>query len=95
MPDSTGKNPTRNVRIQIYSRKEFNAIFGKGGWVEKYGLGAMNDDEVRVVHDPVLQLKLDDEAIMNDEKNRLRREAAEKKKAEVKNKPGPKPKTDS
>ncbi len=64
MPDSTGKHPARNTRIQVYSKKDFNAHFGKSGYVAKHGLMATGDDEIRVVHDPVLQLKMEDDAII-------------------------------
>ena len=66
--DSTGKHPSRDLRIQIYSKKDYNATFGKGGFVSKHGLGAMNDDEIRVVHDPVLKEKLENEAIIKVQK---------------------------
>ena len=77
--DQSGKHPTKNKRIAIYFRREYANLLR---FVEKNGLGAMNDDEIRVVHDPVLQDKINNEAILAEEKKRL---AAEKKK------PGPKP----
>jgi len=76
--DPSGKHPTKNKRIAIYFRREYANLLR---FVEKNGLGAMNDDEIRVVHDPVLQDKINNEAILAEEKKRL---AAEKKK------PGPK-----
>lgn len=81
MRDSTGKHPTVNFRIGIYDRKDYEKMFGKKRSPHA-GLGAMNDDEVRVVHDPDLQKKLDDEEIMKAEKARLAREKADKEKAE-------------
>ena len=73
--DSTGKHPSRDLRIQIYSKKDYNATFGKGGFVDKHGLGAMNDDEIRVVHDPVLKEKLENEAIIKAQKAETKAEA--------------------
>ncbi len=81
--DSTGKHPSRDLRIQIYSKKDYNATFGKGGFVDKHGLGAMNDDEVRVVHDPVLKEKLENEAIIKVQKAEAAK-AKEAKAAEAK-----------
>ncbi len=81
MQDSTRKHPTKNKRIQCYDRKDYEKMFGKNRSPHA-GLGAMNDDEVRVVHDPVYQKQLDDEAIAKAEKARLAREKADKAKAE-------------
>ena len=61
--DRTGKHPTINKRMQVYDRKDYDRMFGPKRSPHA-GLGAMNDDEVRVVHDPVLQIELDDEAFM-------------------------------
>ncbi len=84
--DSTGKHPSRDLRIQIYTKKDYNATFGKGGFVDKHGLGAMNDDEIRVVHDPVLKEKLENEAIIKAQKAEAAKAKAEAKKANTNNK---------
>ena len=88
-PDATGRHPEINKRIIPYIPKEYDQIFGKNGFVEKHGLGAMNDDEVRVVHDPRYAEELEQKR--NDaEAKRLRDVAAKKKKelADKKEKPG-------
>lgn len=59
--DPTGKHPTHDKRIGIYDRKDYDKMFGKKRSPHA-GLKAMNDDEVRVVHDPNLQKELDDKA---------------------------------
>ena len=59
IPDATGRHPEHQKRIQVYDKKDYDRTFGKGGFVDKYGLKPMNDDEVRVVHDPLLAEKLE------------------------------------
>ena len=77
-PDATGRHPEINKRIIPYIPKEYDQIFGKNGFVEKHGLGAMNDDEVRVVHDPRYAEELEQKR--NDaEAERVRKAAAKPK----------------
>jgi len=58
--DDTGKYPDIKKRVQIYSPNEYTGLLD---WVKKFGLDAMNDDEMRVVHDPVLQAETEAEAV--------------------------------
>ena len=53
--DSTGKHPETNFRIMTYSRKEWTAL---QQFVARNGLGALNDDELRIVHDPTIEVKV-------------------------------------
>ena len=69
MVDRTGKHPERMSMIQIYDQGDYNRTFGKNGFIAKNGSGAMNFDEFRVVHDPVL----------NDEAEQKRNDAEAKR----------------
>ncbi len=83
LADPTGKYPETNIRIQVYSKKDYNDLFGKGGFISKHGLGAMSDDKVRVVHDPILEQEIEDKGAAEAQKAMLAAEKAEKE-AEVK-----------
>lgn len=89
--DQTGKYPETNKRIQIYSKKDYNDLFGKGGFIARHGKGATNDDEFRVVHDPIFQKDIEEKGVVQAEKNRLAAEKATKTAKEKK----PKAKTES
>ena len=52
--DTTGKYPITTLRVQTYSRKEYA---GFTQWAAKYGIKACGDDEMRVVHDPTVEVK--------------------------------------
>lgn len=82
--DSTGKHPEKNRRVQIYSRKEYDNMLR---FIKKNGLGALNDDEIRVVHDPILheenEAAAKAKAAKEAEIKAKKEEAAEAKKAKV------------
>lgn len=70
-----GNDPTKvrtTTWIGIYDDKTYNMIFTQGR------MGAAGLKEARVVHDPVLQRRIDNEKLANDDK------AEKPKKAEVK-----------
>ena len=77
--DSTGKHPQIDLRVQTYSRKEYNNLLA---WIGKNGLGALGDDEIRVVHDPILQGELEAKAKEKAEAAESKKLKAEKAKAE-------------
>jgi len=75
-------NPEVMLDVQIYSRKDFE-LLNKA--VDKQGIYITGYHEMRVVHDPVLRQRLEDEAFAKSEQEKAAKEKREKAK------PGPKP----
>jgi len=69
-----GKHPEKVKRVQVYFQSEWRKHLL---WIEKHGLKAMGDDEIRVVHDPKLQKEIEAEELKRIELETVRQEKAE------------------
>ena len=77
VPDGNSKRTKDLKTIQLYDRKSFKRTFSdKDSAVNRLGIACTGFDEVRIVHDPVLQEELEHKA----EQERIEKEKAEAEK---------------
>jgi len=63
VPDGNSKRTKDLKTIQLYDRKSFKRTFSdKDSAVNRLGIACTGFDEVRIVHDPVLQEELEHKA---------------------------------